>query len=143
VTGLTGITLQPGETAFLEGDGTDIVRGPASAGINSDITRLRSLEGGTATATAGAATLNSQSGTITTEALTTAAGADYTFTLTNSLISASSRVFWAISQGTNTIGPYVAWDSAPGSGSVVVKVRNLHASSAFNGTLKIRFWLVV
>lgn len=45
----------------------------------------------TATATAGAATLNKAAGKVTTEALTTAAGANYTLTITNSTVAAATR----------------------------------------------------
>src|SRR5688572_28761934 len=51
------------------------------------------FDNGTATAVAGAATLSKQSGVITSEALTTAAGSGYTLTLTNTLVSASSRIW--------------------------------------------------
>ena len=58
----------------------------------------------TAAATSGAATLNKMSGVITTEALTTATGATYTLTLTNSDIAAADLVFVSVGNGTNTAG---------------------------------------
>lgn len=104
-------------------------------------TGIASVEDGTltATASAGAATLNKQRGTITSEALTTAAGADYTLTLTNSKITTARQVFVSLDDGTNTIGPIYVRKVTPGSGSVVIIVRNGHASSALNGTIKINF----
>jgi hypothetical protein len=57
---------------------------------------------GTATASAGAATLSKPTGVITSEALTTAAAAAYTLTLTNTLITTSSKVMASVSNGTNT-----------------------------------------
>jgi hypothetical protein len=94
---------------------------------------------GTATATAGAATLNRASGVLTTEALTTAAGANYTLTLTNSEVVAGDIVLAAVNNGTNSAGDPVVSRIAPGNGTVVFIVRNAHASAAFNGTLQVRF----
>lgn len=94
---------------------------------------------GTATATAGAATLNKVSGKITSESLTTAAGADYTLTLTNSLIAADSLVFVSVENGSNTTEGLSVQRVTPGSSSAVILVRNTHASAAWNGTIKLSF----
>lgn len=97
---------------------------------------------GTATATAGAATLNKVAGVITSESLTTAAGADYTLTITNSSVAATSIVMASVANGTNTTdGPCIK-TVAPGAGSLVIKVTNSHASSALNGTVKVAFAVV-
>lgn len=96
----------------------------------------------TATSTAAAATVNAQAGMITTEALTTAAGATYTFTLTSNRISANSAVMFCIAKGTATTGtPVVAW-TTPAAGSVVVIIQNIHASAALNGTILLGFYIV-
>ncbi len=94
---------------------------------------------GTATSTAGAATINYQCGIITTEALTTAAGATYTMTLTNSAISASSIVLVTVGKGTATTGEPVVQFVTPASGSCVILIRNVAAAAALNGTIKIGF----
>lgn len=96
----------------------------------------------TATATAGAATLNKDSGKITTESLTTAHGSAYTLTLTNSAIAAADMVFASVKFGTATAGTPVVTTIAPAAGSVVIKVHNDHASDDFNGTLVISFMVV-
>ncbi len=96
----------------------------------------------TATSTVHAATLNTDSGTITTEALTTAGLADYTFTLTNSQITAASKVFVTVANGTNTQGTLGVGTVTPGSGSCVIMIHNLHATQALNGTLKLGFFTV-
>ncbi len=96
----------------------------------------------TATATAGAATLNQPSGVITTESLTTASQANYTLTLTNSQIAAGDIVQVAIGNGTNSAGTPVQTTVTPAAGSVVIVVKNDHASNAFNGTLSVRFLVV-
>lgn len=96
---------------------------------------------GTATATAGAATLSKQKGVVTSEALTTAAGATYTLTLTNTKMTASSVVMMSLQNGTNTQGVLNPVSVTPGSGSCVFVVRNDHASQALNGTIKIAFFI--
>lgn len=93
----------------------------------------------TAAATSGAATLNKASGQITSEALTTAAAADYTLTLTDSAIVATSLVFASVQFGTSTTGEPAITSITPAAGSVVIKVRNIHASAAFNGTIIVSF----
>ena len=108
----------------------------------------------TATATAGAATLNAAglnptaSGVITTEALTTLGGSDYTLTLTNNLIASTDLVFATVANGTNTLGAPRVGRVQPATGSVVIVVRNGNGNggtapdSTLNGTLKIGFLLI-
>lgn len=98
------------------------------------------MESGTATAVAGAATLNANAGMVTSEALTTAQNALYTLTLTNSFVAASDIVFTTLQNGTNTQGTPVIVRVTPGSGSLVIVVKNMHdAAQALNGTIKIGF----
>lgn len=94
---------------------------------------------GTASASGGAATLSKQAGVITSEALTTAGLAAYTLTLTNTVVAAADIVFASIQNGTNTQGTPVVGRTAPGSGSMTIEVRNVHATEAMNGTIKIAF----
>lgn len=97
----------------------------------------------TATATAGAATLNKRAGKITSEALTTAQNAIYTLTLTNSDIAAADMVFASVTDGTNTQGTPMIGLVTPAAGSVVIEVINKHASAeAFNGTVVVSFLVV-
>lgn len=92
-------------------------------------------DNGFATSTAAAATNHHTATGITTEALTTVAGADYTFTLTDNVIAANSLVFVSVTNGTNTTLYPVVHSIQPAAGSVVFKVRNAHATVALNGTL--------
>jgi hypothetical protein len=96
----------------------------------------------TASATTGAATLNQPSGVVTSESLTTAAAATYTLTLTNSKIAATDIVLVSVGNGTNSAGAPVLTSVKPAAGSVVIKVTNLHASAALNGTLVVSFVVV-
>jgi hypothetical protein len=93
----------------------------------------------TATATAGAATLSSLGGVITSEALVTAAGATYTLTLTDAQIAAADQVLASVAYGTASTGSPVVTRVQPASGSVVIVVQNISAATALNGTIKISF----
>lgn len=93
----------------------------------------------TATASGGAATLAKNAGVITSEALSTAAGATYTLTLTNTTIAAADQVMASVSLGSATTGMPAITTVTPGAGSVVIVVQNIHASAALNGTIKIAF----
>jgi len=109
----------------------------------SDLATIESLKVDTgtktATATAGAATLSKTAGVVTSEAITTAAGATYTLTLTNTKVAATSQVFASVNLGAGTGGTPAITSVTPGSGSVVIVVQNIHASAAFNAAIKIAF----
>jgi len=96
----------------------------------------------TASATAGAATLNKTQGAITSESITTAAGSDYVLTLTNSAIAAADMVIATVQNGTNTTEGLSVQRVQPAAGSVVIRVRNTHASSALNGTIVVKFLVI-
>lgn len=97
----------------------------------------------TATASAGAATCSPcAAGVITTEALTTAAGTEYTLTLTNSLIAVGDVVIATVANGTSNAGNPGVTLVQPAAGSVLIKVRNGHATVALNGTLLIGFVVI-
>ncbi len=105
------------------------------------------LDGGTgsaktATATAGAATLNKLSGKITTEALTTAAQTNYTLTVTNSTVAAADIVLASFTNGTNSAGSPHIQRITPGAGTITFLVRNSDASAALNGTLVVSFVVI-
>lgn len=94
----------------------------------------------TVTGAAAAATLNTESGVITTETgVNTAAGSVYTFTLTNSKIAAADIVLASVAFGTATTGEPILERITPAAGSVVFRIRNVAAAAAFNGSLKIAY----
>lgn len=140
----TGIFKTP-TGAVTIGPGAVTVSGAltANSGVTLGAGSNLTSDSGTASATAGAATLNKQSGTITSEALTTAAAGDYTLTLTNSVVTAASRVFVSLDNGTNTTAPVYVHRVTPAAGSVVILCRNGHASAALNGTIKINFFVML
>jgi hypothetical protein len=99
-----------------------------------------SLNSGTATATAGAATLANRFGKVTSETLTTAQNGVYTLTITNTSVRASDIVLASVANGTNTQGSPVVTRVQPADGSLVILVANLHASAqALNGTIVVSF----
>lgn len=93
----------------------------------------------TGSSTVHAATLNTTGGLITTEALTTAAGADYTFTLTNSLLVAGAPAPEVqMKDGTNTTGAVAVKSITNATGSTVLVFTNT-GTVAWNGTKLIGF----
>ena len=103
---------------------------------------IRASSHGAATAVAGAATLNTAMGTITSESITTAAGAPYTLTLTNNHISTATAVLVTVDNGTNNTAGIEVGRITPGNGTATILVWNRHATAPLNGTLKISFVVV-
>lgn len=99
---------------------------------------IQGADFGTGTAAAGAVTVNSRTGLVTSEALTTAAGSDYTLTLTNNRISANSVVMVYLDNGTNTTAPIYTRLVTVSAGQAVIVVRNA-GGGALNGTIKVGF----
>lgn len=100
------------------------------------------LDRGTATSTAGAATINHQAGVVTTEALTTDAAAAYAFTLTNSRIATTSIVNVQLMGGTNTTRG-LECRAIPSNGSAAISIYNNNvAGTALNGTLIFGFEVI-
>lgn len=91
------------------------------------------------TSTVHAATSNTNDVLVTTEALTTAVAATYTFTLTDSLVTlAGAPVLVQVHDGTNTTPGLVVTSVTNAAGSVVVVLTN-NGSAALNGTILLAF----
>lgn len=156
---IAGAAISTTELGFLDG----VTAGTATASkalvvdANKDIATIRNAtvtglvfatggtidsDSGTATATAGAATVSKMAGVVTTESLTTAAAAAYTLTLTNTTIAATDMVFASVANGTNSAGIPIVGKITPGSGSCTIGIENQHTANAFNGTLKISFLVI-
>jgi hypothetical protein len=115
----------------------------ATIAISCSTVSAGNVRGDYGTAASGAATLNKQSGTITSEALTTAAGAAYTLTLTCDRVKdADSIVVATVDQGTNTTTGVEIGRITPAAGTATILVWNRHASAALNGTIKIRYFVL-
>lgn len=130
-----------GVTALLASPSAIGGTAPAPGAFTTLVGTTLEVDHGTKTATAssGAATLNKNAGVITTEALTTAAGATYTLTLTNDQIAATDIPFASVRYGTSTTGTPVVTTTNPNASQLVIVVQNIHASAALNGTLEIAF----
>lgn len=130
---ITGAETIPADTNYAGG------AQPQTASVTSAAIKTYANGGAivTGAATAGAVTLNGERAIATSEALTTAAGAVYTLTETNSSVVAASLVTCSVGNGTNTQGIPVVSTVVPAAGSVVVKVLNAHASQALNGTITV------
>lgn len=97
-----------------------------------------------ASATAGAATLNKVSGIITSESIATATAGIYTLTLTNNQVFTNGVVLASVQLGSATTGTPQIVDVNTGAtdGTVVIRVKNIDGSNAFNGTIKVSFYVV-
>jgi len=135
------LTLLP-STALFSGDTeTSAGQQPQTVAASSfDIaSAAAALIQNTATSTVHTATLNTTSGLMLTEALTTAAGSDYTFQLVNSLITATSRIpMVQFKDGTNTAGSARLKSIANATGTATLVFTNT-GTAAWNGTKIITF----
>lgn len=113
----------------------DDLYGATGADVAADLAAINA-----AIATHAAATA---SGEATSAALTTAAGVVEALTITDAKITANSKVFVSIKNGTNAAGIPVLSTVTPGAGSAAVGVLNADALAAFNGTLKLEYFIVV
>jgi hypothetical protein len=91
------------------------------------------------TGAAGASTVNQDAGIVTTESISTVAGATYTETIACNAVTAFSLVFVSIANGSNSAGDPSLGTVTPGAGKVTITIVNRHSSNAFNGSLKITF----
>lgn len=105
------------------------------AGANID------LDSGTATLSSNAATLTKWSNVITTESLTTAAGASQALTLTLTGVAAGDLAFVTKCGGTNTRRNYQL-EAVTTSNTITVTVYNTEPTNALNGTLKFNVWVL-
>lgn len=87
---------------------------------------------------ANAVTANGQCGVITTSALTTAGGASYAITWTNSSIATTSVIGLTIMGGTNTTEA-ITLKATAGSSTSTLTIYNNTASTALNGTILIGY----
>ena len=86
-------------------------------------------------------TINQPSGTITVGSVATAGLASRTVTLTNSFITADSKVFVSLGDYGGTGTPIVQ-KVTPASGSVAIVIYNAHASVALSAAFDLDFFVV-
>ena len=90
------------------------------------------------TEAANAVTADGVAGIITTSALTTAAGANYAITWTNTKITATSVITLTVQGGTNTT-QNITFTCVPGSGTATLTIFNNDPLAALNGTILIGY----
>jgi hypothetical protein len=88
-----------------------------------------------------AVTASGNAGVITTSSLTTAGGATYAITWTNTKITATSVLSFAIQGGTNTT-QNITFTCVPGSGTATLTIYNNTAATALNGTILIGYMVM-
>lgn len=158
VTGTT--TLSEAELQKLDGvtAGTVTASKALVVDANRDITTLRNVtmdgtltfnagglfnsDSGTATASAGTATLNKMAGKITTNSMSTSPLNAFVLTVNNSTVAAADMVFCSIAAGTITTGIPLIGFVTPASGSFVVRIFNADSVNSFNGTAVVSFFVV-
>lgn len=148
---LNGITLSATELGYLDGltPGTAVASKALVTSPNIDVTGLRKvglekviIATATANASAGAATITGTAGKVTSEDLTTAAQSEYTLTITNTSVAAADRVFASVANGTNSQGTPLITTIVPSANTITLKVKNDHASQAFNGKIVVSFFVI-
>lgn len=141
----TGTTTFTGAVTLTGGSGavastSSITSSSPSAGVGyatgagSTVTQI--------TTRATGVTINAICGTITTDSTSLAAGAEATFTVTNSAVAATDVVNVAVKSGGTTPGSTWASVTATGTGSFAITVSNLHASTADTAALVINFAVI-
>lgn len=84
-------------------------------------------------------TLNKLAGTITTVSQTIAAGAEASFTVTNSEVAATDVPVVALKSTASAGGPFMVAVTAVAAGSFTITITNTHATNAGDNTLVISF----
>jgi hypothetical protein len=108
--------------------------GPQTMAAGSSIV-LAKVNG---TEAANAVTANGVAGAITTSVLTTAGGATYVITWTDSFITTTSVIGLTTQGGTNTTADF-NYKVVPGAGTATLTITNLTAATALNGTIVIGY----
>jgi hypothetical protein len=91
------------------------------------------------TEAANAVTASGNAGVITTSSLTTAGGATYAITWTNTKITVTSVIGLTIQGGSNNATNNITFTCVPGSGTATLTIFNNTAATALNGTLLIGY----
>lgn len=86
-------------------------------------------------------TCDAYTGVITTFSQTAAAGAEVEFTVTNAKVAATDVIVASIKTHTSA-GTFACSIAAVAAGSFVLRLTNLHASTAGNGVLIINFVVI-
>lgn len=130
------LTVVSGGTLAIESGATLTNTGAGvgySTGAGGAVTQITNRSTGV--------TLSKLTGQITTDATSLAAGAEATFTVTNTLVAATDVVVVCAASG-QTADTSVPVVSAVAAGSFKITLTNLHASTADTGAMVINFAVI-
>jgi len=128
-------------TIALTSSTVNLTGGQTIAGVKTFSSNIAFGSTGTATST-NTPTINAQTGSFTTAVLAAAGGANTTLTVTNSLVTGTSRILASIggytgTYGTNGTPSFLAVTA--GSGSFTILIRNADATNALSGVVTVNF----
>jgi hypothetical protein len=123
------------QLTFANTSATRLVTFPDASGT------LRLISKANGTEAANAVTASGTAGVITTSALTTAGGATYVITWTNTFITTSSIISLSIMGGTNTT-QNITLTATAGAGTSTLTIYNNTAATALNGTIFIGYSVI-
>jgi hypothetical protein len=141
--GQSGTALSGSELTVLDGvtAGTAAASKAVVTDSNVDVAGLNvvglariDLDSATATLSTHAATITKWSAQITSEALTTAAGASQAFVITKTGVAATDLAFVTPAGGTNT-REHIQYKAICTSNTVTVTISNIGPTNALNGTV--------
>jgi hypothetical protein len=141
--GQAGTELSSTELGLINGvtAGTAIASKAVTTDANIDVAGLNVVgiaridwDSATSTLSSNAATITKWAAVVTTEALTTAAGASQAFTITKTGVAAGDIVMVQAVGGTNT-RKHIVYEAVCTTNTVTVTVYNIGPTNAVNGTL--------
>ena len=146
---MVGATATPfisGNFPMASGTGGLFVDSGAAPGSFANLTAANTFSGSgqiiltkaNGTEAANAVTASGNAGVITTSSLTTAGGATYAITWTNTKITSTSVIGLTIQGGTNTV-QNITFTVVPGSGTATLTIFNNTAATSLNGTILIGY----
>ncbi len=148
--GATATPLVSGNFPIASGTGGLMIDSGASPGSFASLTAANTFTGSgqiilakvNGTEAANAVTASGNAGVITTSSLTTAGGASYAITWTNTKITATSVGTFTIQGGTNNATQNITFTFAPGSGTATLTIFNNTAATSLNGTILIGYTIL-
>ena len=145
--GATATPFVSGNFPIASGTGGLFIDSGAAPGSFANLTGINTFSGAgqiilakaNGVESANAVTASGNAGVITTSSLTTAGGATYVITWTNTKITANSVIGLTIQGGTNNATNNITFICVVGAGSATLTIYNNTVATALNGTLLIGY----
>jgi hypothetical protein len=135
--GASAANSTTGKVAILGTSGAVTFGGDITLGAGTTI----NLDSATATLSSNAATVTKRAVQVTSEALTTAAGASQAFVITLTGVAATDLAFVTPAGGTNT-REHIQYKAICTSNTVTVTLSNIGPTNAVNGTVIFNLWVL-